>query len=230
VLAVELERRPLSAFSETIDGFVLPRALGRHPALNFCNTFAGWDGRDQGDYLPSFDHLVVWAAGAGLLSAADAEDLRRRASDRPESAAAALDEAKAFRAVLRSVALDARPGAGWRRVRTVIEEAAGVARLELRDGGARWTLPATPGLRLPLLAVARSADQLLTTVDLGTVHACPGTGCGWVFVDRGGRRRWCTMATCGNRAKVRRFERRRAAEGPRRRPPVSSSRGKAHGS
>jgi predicted RNA-binding Zn ribbon-like protein len=33
------------------------------------------------------------------------------------------------------------------------------------------------------------------------VHTCPS--CGWLFLDPRGRRRWCSMATCGNRAKVR---------------------------
>jgi predicted RNA-binding Zn ribbon-like protein len=227
---VELQRRPLTAYSESVDGFVLPRPVGGHPALDFCNTFAGWDGRDSGDYLASFDHVVVWAAGAGLIGSADVGDLRRRASHRPRRGAEALDEAKTYRAALRSVLLDPTQRAPWRLVRSVIEEAAGAARLELRDGGARWTLPAATGRRLPLLAIARSAGQLLTTVDLAAVHACPGTGCGWLFVDRSGRRRWCTMATCGNRAKVRRFAQRRASESPRRRVPVSSSRGKTHSS
>lgn len=38
--------------------------------------------------------------------------------------------------------------------------------------------------------------------------ACPA--CGWMFYDvtRGGRRRWCSMATCGNRSKVRQHRRR----------------------
>jgi predicted RNA-binding Zn ribbon-like protein len=235
---VELERRPLTAYSESVEGFVLPRPVGGHPALDFCNTYAGWDGGHSGDYLASVDHLAVWAAGAGLPGSADVEDFRRRASDRPRNAAEALEEAKTFRAALRSVVLDPAPGAPWRLVRSVIEEAAGVARLELREGVARWTLPAAAGVRLPLLAIARSAEQLLTTVDLATVDACPGMGCGWLFVDRSGRRRWCTMATCGNRAKVRRFAqrrasespRRRASETPRRRVPVSSSRGKTHSS
>ncbi|TIU06903.1 MAG: CGNR zinc finger domain-containing protein, partial [Mesorhizobium sp.] len=32
--------------------------------------------------------------------------------------------------------------------------------------------------------------------------SCPR--CGWLFLDtsRGGKRRWCSMRTCGNREKV----------------------------
>jgi predicted RNA-binding Zn ribbon-like protein len=62
--------------------------------------------------------------------------------------------------------------------------------------------PASTGLDLPLLAVAWAAADLLTST--GTVAACPGTGCGWLFADPRGRRRWCSMALCGNRAKARR--------------------------
>ena len=42
---------------------------------------------------------------------------------------------------------------------------------------------------------------------------CANDGCRWVFEDtsRGGRRRWCDMTTCGNRAKVRRFRSRHQA-------------------
>jgi predicted RNA-binding Zn ribbon-like protein len=43
---------------------------------------------------------------------------------------------------------------------------------------------------------------------------CANDGCRWVFEDssRAGRRRWCDMASCGNRAKVRRYrDRRRVA-------------------
>ncbi|HET7305552.1 MAG TPA: CGNR zinc finger domain-containing protein [Segeticoccus sp.] len=32
--------------------------------------------------------------------------------------------------------------------------------------------------------------------------ACPGDDCGWLFLNPGGRRRWCSMSPCGNRAKV----------------------------
>ncbi|MDR0358582.1 MAG: CGNR zinc finger domain-containing protein [bacterium] len=44
------------------------------------------------------------------------------------------------------------------------------------------------------------------------MRRCPGRGCGWLFLDASGRRRWCSMQTCGSRAKMRRlYERRRSA-------------------
>jgi len=43
---------------------------------------------------------------------------------------------------------------------------------------------------------------------------CANDGCRWVFEDtsRAGRRRWCDMTTCGNRAKVRRFRSRHRSD------------------
>jgi predicted RNA-binding Zn ribbon-like protein len=62
---------------------------------------------------------------------------------------------------------------------------------------------------MPLLAVVWSAAALLTSPSARGVAACPGNGCGWIFADPRGRRRWCSMAWCGNRNKARRHAQRR---------------------
>jgi len=49
----------------------------------------------------------------------------------------------------------------------------------------------------------------LGTPDAARVRACPGRDCGWLFIDRAGRRRWCRMEWCGNRSKARAHARRR---------------------
>lgn len=69
----------------------------------------------------------------------------------------------------------------------------------------RREVSADAGLPAPVYAVAWSASELLVSPALGRVRACPGSSCGWLFLDRAGRRRWCTMSTCGNRSKARRF-------------------------
>jgi predicted RNA-binding Zn ribbon-like protein len=68
-------------------------------------------------------------------------------------------------------------------------------------------------------ALARLADPLVTELVSGRperIKICDNDTCRWVFYDnsRTGRRRWCDMATCGNRAKAARHRaRERAAEG-----------------
>lgn len=52
--------------------------------------------------------------------------------------------------------------------------------------------------------VALAAARLVTRVDSSRLRACASARCGVWFVDtsKGGRRRWCSMARCGNRAKA----------------------------
>jgi predicted RNA-binding Zn ribbon-like protein len=58
-----------------------------------------------------------------------------------------------------------------------------------------------------MLEIARAAGTLLSSPELAKVGRCPGHGCGWLFADPRGRRRWCVMAVCGNREKARRHAR-----------------------
>lgn len=57
-----------------------------------------------------------------------------------------------------------------------------------------------------LSSLARDAITVLATGD-GRLRRCDAEGCEVVFHDesRTGSRRWCSMARCGNRAKVRAF-------------------------
>jgi predicted RNA-binding Zn ribbon-like protein len=61
-------------------------------------------------------------------------------------------------------------------------------------------------------AVAADAVALLgDPARIARLHRCPGRDCGWIFLDTSGRRRWCSMQTCGSREKMRRmYERKRA--------------------
>jgi predicted RNA-binding Zn ribbon-like protein len=59
-------------------------------------------------------------------------------------------------------------------------------------------------------AVATDAIALLQDPGrLQRVSRCPGRGCGWLFLNTSGRRRWCSMSTCGSREKMRRLHQRR---------------------
>jgi predicted RNA-binding Zn ribbon-like protein len=62
-------------------------------------------------------------------------------------------------------------------------------------------------------AVGLSTLELLIDEDeLALIRECPGDDCGYLFRDSSrGRRRWCSMSSCGNRAKVQRFRDRQKA-------------------
>jgi predicted RNA-binding Zn ribbon-like protein len=194
--------------SFVLDGLVLPVALAGHPALDFCNTRAGWGRPEPKEYLASHTHLSLWARENGLITAASHARLGRAAARQPARAATVLARTVAFRDALYAVLV--RPGrsADWAGVNAEVRRAA--ATVTLRPGRpSHWELSNLSDLELPLLAVAWSAAELLTSTAAASVSACPGAGCGWLFADPHGRRRWCTMAVCGNRNKVARHAERR---------------------
>jgi len=63
--------------------------------------------------------------------------------------------------------------------------------------------------------VARDGVELLSGPLAARVRKCANPSCAILFVDssRSNRRRWCSMAACGNKAKVGAF-RRRLRENP----------------
>jgi predicted RNA-binding Zn ribbon-like protein len=206
-----VERQQVAPYKELVDGLVLPVHLAGHPALDFCNTLAGWSSV-RGDYLRTYEHLAVWTAAAGLISPDVVDRLRRLARRSPAEAQSVLERARGLRDAVYSVCLRPRSGPDWDRVAAEGTGAACRAELRERSGRGEWVLPERTGLDLPLLAVAMAVTDLVTSGDLESVGACPGDDCGWLFLDRRGKRRWCTMATCGNRAKARSFASRRRQE------------------
>jgi predicted RNA-binding Zn ribbon-like protein len=64
-----------------------------------------------------------------------------------------------------------------------------------------------------LWSIARSSAELLTSEDINRVGRCEDDrGCGYLFYDtsRNKNRRWCSMESCGNRAKAKRYYQRRS--------------------
>ncbi|HET6211776.1 MAG TPA: CGNR zinc finger domain-containing protein [Micromonosporaceae bacterium] len=170
-------------------------AKAGHPVLEFCNTRAGWADPVPHEYLTSYAHLAEWARR---------HDLPTALSD--AGGAAVLDRALAFRSALYAVLAGTSRPSDWAAVNAEVRRAAGAAELVPSAG----VLPAVPrlpdslGAELPLLAVVRACAELLVSPQADKVGVCPGVGCGWLFVNPHGKRRWCTMAICGNRAKARR--------------------------
>ena len=86
----------------------------------------------------------------------------------------------------------------------------GVWKIEFiaREGGLDWLLA----------AVARSGAEIIAEGARARLRLCANPQCGLFFYDnsRTRRRRWCSMAVCGNRSKVAAFARKR---GSARNPP-----------
>ena len=73
--------------------------------------------------------------------------------------------------------------------------------------GVRVDVPVGDAFAGLMIPVVESAAEALVGKELLRVRRCADGRCPRVFYDstRNGRRRWCDMATCGNRAKAARF-------------------------
>ncbi|TDD45950.1 zf-CGNR multi-domain protein [Kribbella antibiotica] len=194
----------LPSHLELVQGVVLPKPVGAHPVLDFVNTRSDWTTRGPArtEWLTSYEAFLIWNSSVGLLSPAAVFRLIEQAGGRPTEAARRLTATLDFRIDLYDVLTsraDETDGP-FEAVARVIERASGRRQfVRAEDEAATWELP--EDLARPLDQLALLAAELLTGPERSHVRTCPG--CGWLFLDARGRRRWCSMATCGNRAKVR---------------------------
>ncbi|MCH0543335.1 ABATE domain-containing protein [Streptomyces sp. MUM 203J] len=198
-----LDRPAAPLYAVRVGDEWLPWSTGGHPALEFCNTYAGWPGaRGPGsDWLRGYSTLAVWAGHVDLAEEAAVARLLARARRDPDGAAAVLQEARDFRTSLYRCLTDVSDEEAFGRVADVARQAATASEFaRAEDGLGHWRVAPSAGLRLPLWAVARSAAELLADPRRFTVRACPSDDCGWLFLDPAARRRWCSLATCGARA------------------------------
>jgi predicted RNA-binding Zn ribbon-like protein len=190
--------------------------IGGSPAVDFVNTASNWTGETV-DRLDGPKGFAAWAALAGLIDEGGVEEIFREIERHPDAAPRVYGDGRKLRATLwrtfdalagnRAVdATDLEALSEWTR------RAAQKSRLVQSGAGfvKTWTDEASP-LERPLLAIALDAGKLLEEGAIERLHRC--AGCEWLFLDRSknARRRWCSMATCGNDAKVRKFRKRRKA-------------------
>lgn len=176
--------------------------------LDFVNTDTMQRGHDG---LLDFEHLVRWLEVARLLDAERGASMRRRAEQQPAGALAVLGDARRVRAVLRGLAERGSAshevrGSALVEINRVLGRSAGTRRVELQGDGtfARSFVPVGDAFAGLLIPVVESAADALILTELARVRRCADPRCGRVFQDetKNGRRRWCNMATCGNRAKA----------------------------
>lgn len=194
--------------------------------LDFTNTVRGRPLSDRTELINRFGDLVSWARQATIITPGEAAFLNEEADRRPRPAGEALSHALAVREAIhnlfsaRAAGLPASTG-DLRTLNRAIGRGMSHAGLVVAGAGFEWAWPdAKLDLDRIIWWVSRSAAELLTSPDLPLVRECAGYDCGWLFMDttKNRSRRWCDMATCGNRAKGRRHYERRRAAGPSRQP------------
>ena len=200
-----------------------PRIDHRHGAVpletafDFLNTIELEDGALV-ERLTSLDDAIEWLADHDVIGdrawfAAPARTVDGRAS----ALARLIDARTALRDVAHAVAHERSPDSAAIAVVNHTLEAR--ERIQL--------VGADDGVRLGHIHVgdpiddvlARIAEPIVREIGAGNddrIRICANDTCRWIFYDesRAGRRRWCDMATCGNRAKARRHRERQKEAAP----------------
>lgn len=181
-----------------------PRLLADHPALDVMNTVEIADGATV-DRWQTDDDVWQWLERVALLPNGEMP------ARRPKGMLAA---ATALREAIREAVIQHKAG-GKVDVALVNEYLAtggGQASLhQARDGAihlARIYPSETP--MQCLVPLAEAAADLFAQGDFALIRKCESDSCTLWFYDRtrAHRRRWCSMALCGNRHKVAAYRKR----------------------
>jgi len=192
--------------------------LGNHSALDFLNSIASPVDVPV-EWLGNGKALIAWLQQAGLVPENALQALIDKAG--PGELDAVGSQARALREWFRAF-VHKHPGKPLSEA--ALKELEPINRILARDERyGQITLNANgPGSPSPflwveqrkwpaaealLVPIAESMAQLVCEEDFSYVKACEGQVCSLLFLDKTRRhaRRWCSMAICGNRAKVAAF-------------------------
>ena len=196
----------------------MPVAVGHiarlQTGLDFINTLDLWP--VPHDHLESPEAALSWLVEHDLLHREAATHLLAHFTASPDAGGEVLGKLRrvrqAMRGILEATSCGQPPAAGD------LDE----VNRALRTHYVYELVPARDGVSLDHRhqgdpvdgALARLAEAIareLIQGDTARMRVCENPQCRWVFKDtsRTGKRKWCSMRSCGNRAKVARHRARR---------------------
>ena len=194
-------------------------------ALDLLNTW-NFNADQPLDLLQSPEDLVIWLAAAGLPDGAYCAEL----SSSPPNRRILLDEALWLRRdilliVQSLVAGELPPPYTVDALNRILTESGTSFRLDSLtippEGDQEERMEGQLVLNVHehissvlgvLQPIALSAARIVTEANPTRIRQCASSNCMYWFLDtsKSGRRRWCSMSRCGNRAKVAKHYRQRS--------------------
>jgi predicted RNA-binding Zn ribbon-like protein len=178
-------------------------------ALDFANTASS-------AHQLNWEDFIAFLAGAKVVTQERAGRLRNLLNAEPAAVEAVLTKILRLRASLLTmfaaiVHKKPFPKSATELINEILRITEGHD--ELVQQGDAWRLQyiaREEGLEWLLAAIARSAAELLVEGPEAPIRRCANPKCRLFFYDdsRTHRRRWCSMAICGNRHKVAAFTQR----------------------
>ena len=193
--------------------YSLGSLIGGRLALDFANA-------GSPKHPLSWEELILFLEATQVISSQRSALLLELPEADPSSAQTLLTRASSFRDAARQIfhALVRHQQPQGEHIEPVNE----VLRVteghdELAFSGGQWRMEfmaRESGLEWLLAAIARSAAELVGEGPEARVRLCANPECGLFFYDdsRTKRRRWCSMAVCGNRNKVASFAKKHAGK------------------
>ncbi|MGS0894874.1 CGNR zinc finger domain-containing protein [Burkholderia stagnalis] len=177
-------------------------------SIDFANTLY-WRGADAPtETLGTFDDLLAWCREQAGVPAEWVEACRAHGAEAGEPAmlARALALREALYRLFHAQAEQREPHADDLALLGgfLAEASPRIALARMNDGYAWRIVQGRATLAGLLSPVLWSATDLLGGARLAKVKRCANDACQWLFVDdsKNGSRRWCSMSSCGNRAKA----------------------------
>jgi predicted RNA-binding Zn ribbon-like protein len=182
--------------------------------LNFANTM-DWHASDHPEEgLNNYVDLLLWGIDAGIISTEEAEHLFHLTQAHPDGADYWHSEAIILREAIYRIFVAIADPEGRKQVAQADldiltrfwRQAAQSRQMVDVDGELKWEWNIqAEDLGRVLWPVTQSAVDLLSSDQRDRVGQCgDDRGCGFLFLDtsRNHSRRWCSMDSCGNRAKA----------------------------
>ena len=187
--------------------------VGGRLAIDFANipSYPG----SPAEHL-SWEELIVFLQASQIVSAERGSSLLALSGSDPDAAQALLSRSirlrdalrKSFGAIVRKELI----GREWAEpINQILRITEGHDEIVLEENTWKMEFKAREeGLDWLLAAIARSAAEIIVEGAQARLRICANPACALFFRDksRTRRRRWCSMAICGNRHKVASFARR----------------------
>ena len=180
--------------------------------LDFANTLA-YRGSSPTESLHTFADLLKWCDDSRVIAPRLMHQLRGWQDKHPKRAAEAFIEAIALREVIYRIFHAVASGSNPDEVdldllNRALHDAPMRTTLLRNESGFGWQVDEETKISAAsmLAPVLWSAGDLLVAPELARLRECSNDKCLWLFLDdsKNGTRRWCSMQSCGNRAKAHR--------------------------
>lgn len=182
--------------------------------LEFTDTVDWRNSEHSKEKLVQYGDLLSWSVKKGVLTEGEAKHLSTITEQNPSAAGRVLKDALRLReAIYHIFSATAHRRPADQKDLGVLNESLlrglSMRKVDLVGSEFRWAWRDDLSAEAVLYPIAQSAANLLTSEDIIRVKECANEeqGCGSLFLDssKSHTRKWCSMESCGNRAKFRTY-------------------------